>query len=619
MNPVSTFLLSVAGIFLIGAVGEIIFQKTNIPDVIWLILAGILLGPISGIVTRDSLDAIAPYFAAITLVVVLFEGGSALRLGELSRAAPRSGLLALVGFTVSVLAIAVVSKLAALVGWLPDTWTWTHGFMLGAILGGSSSIIIMPAMAQARVEAKLANLVNLESALTDALCVVGTSALVDVMVHGSTGAAGPAVSLLRSFGIGVVIGLVAGLIWVLFLRFLKSSEHAYPITLSALLILYVVIDHLGGSAAMGILTVAVILGNAPAISRKIGLSDGAELDRNVRGFHRQMAFIIKSFFFVFIGAMLGPPWKFIVFGVLLGGVLFAARIPSVFLATLGSGLDKHQKQMITVSLPRGMAAGVLATLPVTAHIVGTEHLPVVVFACVFTSILVFAGGFPVVRRRSGGAASSAPGEIQLPAGAAMPAGLGIGAIAGGMVGAPPPFVQPGYAAGAPPAGAPPATTQPAPGAPAPYPHPGSPAAAQSGFEPTLEQARPAYDAGAAPIGQPYPAPPPPAAQQPYTAPAGAQAYPAPPGAQPYPAPPGAQPPAPPGAQPPYPAPPGAQPPPPGPQPLYPAAAPPPAYGAPAPQPQPERPVAPAPGAPVERTVELTTTPGGSNGNDPQQR
>jgi len=410
MNSVAVFLLAVAGIFLIGALGEIIFQRTNIPDVVWLILAGILLGPVSGLVTRPQLNAIAPYFAAITLVVVLFEGGTALKIPELSRAAPRSSLLALSSFALSTSAIAVLSMLAALVGWLPDTWTWMHGWMLGAILGGSSSIIIMPAMSQARVEPKLANLVNLESALTDALCVVGTSALVDVMVHGTGGAAGPVVSLLRSFGIGLAIGLVAGLVWLLFLRFLENSEHAYPITLSVLLILYVLIDRAGGSAAMGILAVAVILGNAPSLSRKIGLAIEVELDTSVRGFHRQMAFIIKSFFFVFIGAMLGPPFSLIVLGILFGAVLFGARIPSVYLATLASDLDADQKRMAAVSMPRGMAAGVLATLPVAAGIKGTENLPVVVFACVFTTILVFAVGFPIVKKRALEAASGAPPE-----------------------------------------------------------------------------------------------------------------------------------------------------------------------------------------------------------------
>ncbi len=433
MDSVSLFLLAIAAIFVIGAIGELIFQRTNIPDVIWLILAGILLGPVAGVVTRPMLQSISPYFAALTLVVVLFEGGSALKLAELKRAASRSTGLALVNFVGAVVAMIVLSTVFGLASdklhdwfgiarFLPESWGTMHGVLLGAILGGSSSIIIMPAMAAARVEPRLANLANLESAVTDALCVVGTAAVVDIMLGRTAGASGPVVALLRSFGIGAGIGLVAGLIWLLFLRALRDAEHAYPFTLAALLGLYVVIDKAGGSAALGILTVALILGNAKSLSKTIGLAEDVELAMAVRGFHHQMAFIIKSFFFVFIGAMLGPPWGAILLGVVLGLALFAVRIPGTKLALTGAGLTPDEQRLIAVAMPRGMAAGVLATLPVTKHVPGTEPLPVIVFSCVFVTILVFAAGFPIVKKRLTPAAQGVSPE-SLPAGAAHPSAL----------------------------------------------------------------------------------------------------------------------------------------------------------------------------------------------------
>ncbi len=399
MGPVSMFLLSIAGIFLLGALGEIVFQRTNVPDVIWLIVAGILLGPITGMVSRELLGQIAPFFAAITLVIVLFEGGSALRLGELSQAAPRSLLLASLTFSSAVLVMALMSMAARALGLLPPEWTLVHGFMLGTILGGSSSIIVMPAMSRARMEPKVANLVGLESALTDALCVVGTTALMAVLLGSAAGPSeSPLLTLGRQFGIALAVGLVSGVFWLLLLHWLAKSEHAYPITLSALLVLYVAVERAGGSAAFGILTFAVVLGNAKTLTKGIGLATPVELDSSVRGFHRQMTFIIKSFFFVFIGAMLGPPWPLIALGLLLGIVLFLVRVPAARLAVLGSGLSPGQTKIVVVSLPRGMAAGVLATLPAAAGVPGTQTLPVAVFAAVFTTILTFAVGFPLARR-----------------------------------------------------------------------------------------------------------------------------------------------------------------------------------------------------------------------------
>jgi cell volume regulation protein A len=180
---------------------------------------------------------VAPYFAALTLTVILFEEGMALKLGEIGQTAPRAILLAVVAFLSAVGTLAVVSMAAAAVGWLPDSWSWMHGLMLGTILGGSSSIIVMPAMAQACVAPRLASLVNLESALTDALCVVGTSAITGMFAGAADVGVHPLIALGKSFGIAIGVGGLTGLIWLFFLRLLRSNEHAYPVTLAALLIL----------------------------------------------------------------------------------------------------------------------------------------------------------------------------------------------------------------------------------------------------------------------------------------------------------------------------------------------------------------------------------------------
>ncbi len=412
---VAAFLLTIAGIFLIGAAGEAVFRRTSVPDVIWLIAVGLLLGPVLSVLGRDQLTAVAPYFAALTLVVVLFEGGSKLELSDVSQAAPRSVALAIASFSSSLASVALISMLARWVGLLPPGWSWTHGALLGAILGGSSSIIVMPAMQQAKVDAKVASLVGLESAFTDAFCVVGASGLIGVLSARVGVGQSPALALLTSFGLGAGAGAVSGGAWLLFLRFLRDSEHAYPITLSSLIVLYVVIDHAGGSAALGILTFAVIVGNAKSIGEKLGLSGQRGLGSDLRGFHRQMTFIIKSFFFTFIGAMLGPPIGALVVGVLLGILLFAVRVPSARLALLKTNFTSAERRLVEVALPRGMAAGVLATLPAAAGVPDTEKLPTIVFAAVLTTILVFAVGFPRARkamlREAPPGDSETPGEV----------------------------------------------------------------------------------------------------------------------------------------------------------------------------------------------------------------
>jgi cell volume regulation protein A len=399
MDPVSLFLLTVAGIFLVGILGEIVFEKTSVPDVVWLIAVGAVLGPVAGLLERPVLEGVAPFFGALTLVVVLFEGGSRLKLSELSTAAPRATLLALLAFVTSVAVIAGVVVAGVSMGLLPSGWTLMHGVTLGAILGGSSSVVIMPAMNKARLAPQLSNLVNLESAITDVLCVVVTVACIEIMVSGSADPAAAGAAVGRSFGIGLGIGALVGLVSLLFLRMLKRSEYAYPALLGALLILYVFVGELGGSAALAILAVAVLVGNAASIGSVFGLADDAALGQGVRHVHTQLAFIIKSFFFTFIGAMLGPPLSMMAIGAAMAVLLLVGRVPATRLATLGGHFSRGGRALVTITLPRGMAAGVLAMLPHHAGVPGTEHFPVLAFSAVVVTILLFAAAFPVVKSK----------------------------------------------------------------------------------------------------------------------------------------------------------------------------------------------------------------------------
>jgi len=526
LSDVSVFLLVISAIFLIGILGELAFAKTGVPDVIWLIVVGIVLGPVGGLVTKPSLEAAAPFFGAITLVVVLFNGGSELKLKELAQSATRGSILAVLGFLLAVAFVAPVAKLAVWIGILPESWGWMHCILLGTILGGSSSVVIMPALSKAGLSPRINNLVNLESALTDVLSVVGTGAVIQIMRPApgeEAGAGTAAVTLGQNFGVGIALGAVAGLLAVLVLRQLRKSAYAYPLTLGGLMVLYVLVDELGGSAALAILTAAVMIGNAPTLSKAIGLAKTARLGSNVRGVHGEMTFIIKSFFFCFIGAMLGPPWGMLAFGVFIGLVLFAARLPNVVVVTMKSGLSKPARALVSVLFPRGMAAGVLAMMPTQAGITGTQDLPVVVFAAVFTTILHFAFGFPVLKGRLTKADLADPSKV-----AAAPADASTTHLPGASEPPPPimahpvdPGAQPAPLGHAPQGAPPGAAAQPAPHAqppdaqqgvaaqPAPHAQPVAAQPQAPGQQPAhpVPQAQPGVAAQPAPQAQPVAAQP----------------------------------------------------------------------------------------------------------------
>lgn len=394
--------------------GELVFERTQVPDAVWLVAAGVVLGPVTGLLRQAQLREIAPFFASLTLIVILFDGGRRLQVGSLGRAALPAIGLAVTGFALSVGVVALLAQAAAAIGWIPAPWSFRHSLLLGTILGGSSSVVIMPSMSRARVAPRTADLVSLESAMTDVLCVVGAGTIVQLVsgAPGGSGAPDPMAVLGRTFGIGLGLGVAAGAVWLLFLRLLRRSPHAFPLTLAGLLLLYVAVDRAGGSSALAVLTFAVLVGNAEWILARTGLAPSAAPPDAGPDFHGQLVFIVKSFFFTFIGAMLGPPLGLAILGVILGLALLPARAPGTWLAGAALGLTGEERGIVGFSLPRGLAAGVLATLPAAAGVPGTAALPAIVFPAVVTTILVFAGGFTWVRRRA--AADAAPVAVAPP-------------------------------------------------------------------------------------------------------------------------------------------------------------------------------------------------------------
>jgi len=111
-----------------------------------------------------------------------------------------------------------------------------------------------------------------------------------------------------------------------------------------------------------------------------------------------MAFLIKSFFFFLIGLMFPTDLRQISLAAV--GVLFliAMRVPAVLFSTRSMGIGKKEFWFLTVAIPRGLAAGVLSTLPMQFGVPAAENLAPAIFAVIVLSVLAFAIGFSIVGR-----------------------------------------------------------------------------------------------------------------------------------------------------------------------------------------------------------------------------
>lgn len=398
MDPVAKIMITIAALLFLGTFGEFIFERTRVPDLVWMVLAGIIAGPLFGAISSEQLEPIIPFFGAIALTVILSGGAYRLQLADVAAAAPRGITLGISGFILSVFAVCLFFWLATALSLVRPAplIAWV---MVGAIVGGTSSIVITPTLTLCKVPSRTACVLEVESSSTDALSVVVTMVLIDLIVSGSGDVSRPFIALSRELGLGVALGVVAASLLAPGIPTMRDKPHGYTLFLGSMFGLYAITQSVNGNGAMAVLTASLLLGNAASIVPR--LFPGARGDifvasESTKIMQDQMAFLIKSFFFFLIGLMFPMDLRLIALSGVGALLLFAIRIPAVLVSTRTQTFSRKEFWFLSTAMPRGLASGVLATLPLRYGVPGAENLAPAIFALIVLSVLLFAVGFSVV-------------------------------------------------------------------------------------------------------------------------------------------------------------------------------------------------------------------------------
>ena len=87
---------------------SMMFSRKKIPDVLLLLLIGVLIGPVLGLVKPSDFGAIGSVFTSITLVVILFEGGTGISIGDLKESWSSTLKLSASGFIGAALIVTAI-------------------------------------------------------------------------------------------------------------------------------------------------------------------------------------------------------------------------------------------------------------------------------------------------------------------------------------------------------------------------------------------------------------------------------------------------------------------------------------------------------------------------------
>jgi len=203
----SYFVFILTGVIIsLGFIGNYLFKRKGVPDNLILIFFGLLLGPVFHLVEPSSFAGIALIFSNLALLIILLDGGMNLNLFKVLGESPKAMVLGALNVVVSMV-------LTALFTWTFMGWDPIYGLMLGAMIGGTSSSIVISLVRKLDVSDRIVTLLSLESVFTDALVIVVSVTFLDILSNTrAMNLNEMAQSITSTLSIGVVFGLVLGVL-----------------------------------------------------------------------------------------------------------------------------------------------------------------------------------------------------------------------------------------------------------------------------------------------------------------------------------------------------------------------------------------------------------------------
>jgi len=390
-----SLIVVVAAIIGFGVISQVLSARMRVPSVIFLIAAGILLGPeVTGLIPRETLRGAISPIVGVSVAIIVFEGAFHLRVNKL-RKAPRD-TLRLITLGAAIALVGTAGAVHFVLG-----ATWPVSFLVGALLVATGPTVVTPIMEVVPVRDRVEAALETEGIVNDVTAAIIAVVVFEAIVEETT-APGELVGLFAArLGVGVVVGsALAGLLYYV-VRELDLSpgnapQNARLLVLAGAVVAFAVADVIAPEAGVAaVATAGMLLGNLEL-----------PYESDVAEFKGDVTLVVLSFVFITLAALL----EFEVLVELgIGGILVVLVVALilrpllVFLSTIGDRFTVGEKLFISFVGPRGIIPASVATLfaielaaidPATNPLVGPDA-PGILVGTVFLVILatvVFEAG-----------------------------------------------------------------------------------------------------------------------------------------------------------------------------------------------------------------------------------
>jgi len=346
-------LVILASIGVISLICQWIAWRLRLPAILFLLVAGVLMGPYFGVLKPDALfdDLLFP-IVSLAVAVILFEGSLTLKFSEMREHGKMVRNLLFTGSAVTLIVAAIASYF--FVG-----LSWGVAALFGAIVVVTGPTVIMPLLRAVRPNGRIGNILKWEGIVIDPIGALLAVLIFEFVI--SSAARGHALeNTLFTFGATLVLSTALGLgSGYLLGRALRSHwlprflENAGSLTF--MLGIFAFSNFLVHES--GLLTVT-IMGILLANMKGVPVDDILE-------FKESLSVLLISALFIILAARIDPNsllnlgWGAV--WVLLS-LIFIARPLAVWLAAIGTDLSWQEKSFLSWIAPRGIVAAAVSAL-----------------------------------------------------------------------------------------------------------------------------------------------------------------------------------------------------------------------------------------------------------------
>lgn len=336
---------------LAGITAQVVAEYLKVPSIVFLLIFGIVLG-------RDGLGLLHPQqlgvglevIVALSVAVILFEGGLNLELRDLGKVSGSLRNLVTLGTLITLLGGGMAAH------WLGE-FPWSIAFLYAALVVVTGPTVVSPLLKQVQVDRKVATILEGEGVLIDPVGAILAVVVLDTILNGDAEPWAVIVGLILRLGIGAGIGAVGG--WLLGLILKRASfiseELKNLVVLAGMWGLFGLAQTIRSESGLMATVISGLVVGASALPE----------ERLLRRFKGQLTILGVSVLFILLSADLSIASIFALgwgslFTVLV--LMFVVRPISITVCTWNSGLNWRQKFFLSWVAPRGIVSASVASL-----------------------------------------------------------------------------------------------------------------------------------------------------------------------------------------------------------------------------------------------------------------